>query len=247
MPHPGSVPESSWRLAGRHQGRKGRRFSALADAFQRTRRGRKRRETPPDRSARADPGQSGRAAGISGGGEVGARGGEGGWVTGDLTVAGEATPLDQIGEADLPRRACGIGEFDRILGGGIVPGSAVLVGGTFMVATMAGLQLARELAPQNPTPLLARMTVAFASGQIAGPLLVRWLGTERVGGHAAVWWGNLAATVRWHSPRPGWHTGLPMPSNKRDPRRFRQAVPTAVLAPFCGADPTDSIELWPYE
>jgi predicted MFS family arabinose efflux permease len=73
--------------------------------------------------------------------------------------------------------------------------SAVLVGGTFMVATMAGLQLARELAPQNPTPLLARMTVAFASGQIAGPLLVRWLGTERVGGHTAVWWGNLAATV----------------------------------------------------
>ena len=51
--------------------------------------------------------------------------------------------------------------------------SAVLVGGTFMVATMAGLQLAREQAPANPTPLLARMTVAFAAGQIAGPLLVR--------------------------------------------------------------------------
>ena len=73
--------------------------------------------------------------------------------------------------------------------------SAVLVGGTFMVATMAGLQLARELEPKNPTPLLARMTVAFASGQIAGPLLVRWLGTGRAGGHDAVWWGNLAATV----------------------------------------------------
>jgi MFS family permease len=51
--------------------------------------------------------------------------------------------------------------------------SATLVGGTIMVATMAGLQLARELAPQNPTPLLARMTTAFAVGQIAGPVMVR--------------------------------------------------------------------------
>jgi predicted MFS family arabinose efflux permease len=73
--------------------------------------------------------------------------------------------------------------------------SAVLVGGTFMVATMAGLQLAREHAPDNPTPLLARMTVSFAIGQIAGPLLVRALGTDRIGGHDAFWWANAAATV----------------------------------------------------
>src|SRR5687767_1905619 len=42
--------------------------------------------------------------------------------TGDLTQAGEALPLDQIDDADLPRLPCGINEFDRILGGGIVPG-----------------------------------------------------------------------------------------------------------------------------
>jgi len=58
--------------------------------------------------------------------------------------------------------------------------SAVLVGGTFMIATMAGLQLARELVPHNPTPLLARMTSAFAAGQIAGPLLVRVLDLQQV-------------------------------------------------------------------
>lgn len=52
--------------------------------------------------------------------------------------------------------------------------AAVLVGGTFMVATMAGLQWARELEPQAPTALLARMTSAFAVGQIAGPLVVRF-------------------------------------------------------------------------
>ena len=74
-------------------------------------------------------------------------------------------------------------------------GSAVLVGGTFMVATMAGLQLAREQAPANPTPLLARMTAAFATGQIAGPLLIRALGSHRWAGLDALAVAHAAATV----------------------------------------------------
>ena len=49
--------------------------------------------------------------------------------TGDLTRGGEAVTIDQIDETDSPRMPTGIGEFDRILGGGIVPGSAVLIGG----------------------------------------------------------------------------------------------------------------------
>lgn len=73
--------------------------------------------------------------------------------------------------------------------------SAVLVGGTFVVATMAGLQLAREVTPANPTPLLARMTVAFAAGQIIGPLLVRALGPGLRAGWDALAWANAAATV----------------------------------------------------
>jgi predicted MFS family arabinose efflux permease len=73
--------------------------------------------------------------------------------------------------------------------------SAVLVGGTFMVATMAGLQLARERSPTNPTPLLARMTVAFATGQIAGPVLVRILGSDSWLGWDALTWTNAAATL----------------------------------------------------
>lgn len=73
--------------------------------------------------------------------------------------------------------------------------SSVLVGGTFMVATMAGLQLARERLPANPTPLLARMTVAFAAGQIAGPLLVRALGPGSWAGWDALAWANAASTV----------------------------------------------------
>lgn len=53
----------------------------------------------------------------------------GGSQTGDLATGGEALTLAEIDEADAPRQPSGIGEFDRILGGGVVPGSAVLVGG----------------------------------------------------------------------------------------------------------------------
>ncbi|MCJ2012244.1 YbfB/YjiJ family MFS transporter [Methylobacterium sp. J-076] len=73
--------------------------------------------------------------------------------------------------------------------------SAVLVGGTFMVATMAGLQLARQARPDDPTPLLARMTAAFAAGQIAGPLLVRALGPGRWAGWDALGWTGALATL----------------------------------------------------
>ena len=49
------------------------------------------------------------------------------------TVAGtggaEPTPLSQIGEAAVPRLLVGIDELDRVLGGGLVAGSLVLLGG----------------------------------------------------------------------------------------------------------------------
>jgi MFS family permease len=49
--------------------------------------------------------------------------------------------------------------------------AALLVGGTFMVATMAGMQAARTGAAGDPTRALGRMTAAFAIGQMAGPIL----------------------------------------------------------------------------
>lgn len=49
--------------------------------------------------------------------------------------------------------------------------SALLVGGTFMVITMAGVQEIRARAVGDATPLVGRMTAAFATGQIAGPVL----------------------------------------------------------------------------
>ena len=50
--------------------------------------------------------------------------------------------------------------------------SALCVGGTFMVMTMAGIQEARRLSAVTPGRLIAAMTAAFAVGQLAGPVLV---------------------------------------------------------------------------
>jgi MFS family permease len=53
--------------------------------------------------------------------------------------------------------------------------SALLVGGTFMVITLTGMQEARALAGPDAAPLMGTMTTAFAAGQIAGPICVSYL------------------------------------------------------------------------
>ena len=64
------------------------------------------------------------------------------------TAGGSAAPvgLAAIADADLPRLPLGIDELDRVLGGGLVPGSLVLVGGepgigksTLLLQAAAGL------------------------------------------------------------------------------------------------------------
>jgi MFS family permease len=49
--------------------------------------------------------------------------------------------------------------------------AALLVGGTFMVITMVGMQEARARANGQATRVLGRMTAGFALGQLAGPLV----------------------------------------------------------------------------
>ena len=39
-------------------------------------------------------------------------------------------PLREVPVERVPRLECGIGELDRVLGGGLVPGSLVLLGGS---------------------------------------------------------------------------------------------------------------------
>jgi len=63
----------------------------------------------------------------------------------------------------------------------VVPGlsgimtAALLVGGTFMVVTMAGMEEARRVAGPHARALMAAMTSAFALGQILGPVIVSLL------------------------------------------------------------------------
>jgi MFS family permease len=73
----------------------------------------------------------------------------------------------------------------RGLGGIVV--SALLVGGTFMVVTMVGMQEARRVAGPHARPLIAAMTSAFAAGQIAGPLVVSALASRGAGVAPALW------------------------------------------------------------
>ena len=61
------------------------------------------------------------------------------------------------------------------LSGWTVGLSALLVGGTFMIVTMAGVQEIRSQAEGDATALLSRMTAAFALGQIAGPVVASLL------------------------------------------------------------------------
>ncbi len=50
-------------------------------------------------------------------------------IDGDVTAGGEALAIADITDAHTPRLASTIGEFDRVMGGGLVSGSVVLVGG----------------------------------------------------------------------------------------------------------------------
>ena len=73
------------------------------------------------------PGAAPAAGGISTGGAsrgaISARGGYAG------TLSDNVTDLSNVSLAEVPRFSSTFGEFDRVLGGGLVPGSAVLLGG----------------------------------------------------------------------------------------------------------------------
>src|ERR1019366_2095605 len=70
----------------------------------------------------------GRAAPARGGGRGPGPAGRGGPCRRGARVPG-AVALGDVSAPGIPRLASGIGELDRVLGGGIVPGSVVLIGG----------------------------------------------------------------------------------------------------------------------
>jgi len=92
-----------------------------------------------------------------------------------------------LGRARLSARLLAIGSLVVMAAGVLVPAfwhgitaivvSALCVGGTFMVMTLAGLREARRIAIGSPARLIAAMTAAFAIGQLLGPMLVGGAGT----------------------------------------------------------------------
>jgi DNA repair protein RadA/Sms len=68
-------------------------------------------------------------AGRGGGGVTGRAAGARASTRGGRGSAVASTPLAEVGAAPVKRLESGIGELDRVLGGGLVPGSLVLLGG----------------------------------------------------------------------------------------------------------------------
>lgn len=66
------------------------------------------------------------AGAVAGGAARSASNGRGGYAG---TLSDNVTDLSNVSLAEVPRFSSTFGEFDRVLGGGLVPGSAVLLGG----------------------------------------------------------------------------------------------------------------------
>jgi len=71
-----------------------------------------------------------RGAGARGAGSRGAAGGAVRRRRGGASAAPAVRPLREVGAIAPKRMSTGIGELDRVLGGGLVPGSLVLLGGS---------------------------------------------------------------------------------------------------------------------
>ena len=81
--------------------------------------------------------------------------------------------------------------------------SALLIGGTFMVVTMLGLQEARSRAPDHVASAIGNMTAAFALGQLAGPLALKagLAGSLNAGLRVAALGLMVSAAALWHLSR----------------------------------------------
>ncbi|MBK5266199.1 MAG: DNA repair protein RadA [Acidimicrobiia bacterium] len=72
------------------------------------------------------------------------------------TTTAALVPLSKVGESPPPRLQIGISEFDRVLGGGLVPGGVILVGGEPGVGKSTLLsQVAGSLAVHGAKVLIA--------------------------------------------------------------------------------------------
>ena len=72
------------------------------------------------------------------------------------TSQAPAAPLEPLAAGDLPRLSTGMGELDRVFGGGLIPGSVTLLGGEPGIGkSTLLLQLANHAARNTPTLYLS--------------------------------------------------------------------------------------------
>jgi DNA repair protein RadA/Sms len=81
--------------------------------------------------------------------------------TSGVTPTRQARPVSEIAELQVTRRTTGLGEFDRVIGGGLVPGQVVLVAGEPGVGkSTLLLDVAHRFAESD-----AEQTVLYVSGE----------------------------------------------------------------------------------
>ena len=94
------------------------------------------------------------------------------------------------------------------LDGFTIAASALLVGGTFVVITLLGVQEVRARVPVQPARLVGLLSAAFAAGQFAGPLVsalllqVPALGARGLDIALQVGALSLFASAAWIARRP---------------------------------------------
>jgi len=91
-----------------------------------------------------------------------------------IAPTAEVHTLGEIAATELPRQSSGLPEFDRVLGGGVVPGGVVLIGGDPGIGKST-------LLLQALASMAQRMKVLYVSGEESAPqvaLRARRLGVE---------------------------------------------------------------------
>src|SRR5438270_921970 len=106
----------------------------------------------------------------------GARRGPGAGSGGQAALRLVPRPLSEVGAAPVKRMSTGIGELDRVLGGGLVPGSLVLLGGSPGIgkSTLTNMALGHLAAA-------GRRTLYVSGEESAAQIRLR---AERLGEHA---------------------------------------------------------------
>jgi len=91
-----------------------------------------------------------------------------------IAPTAEVRPLGDIAAVELPRSTTGLAEFDRVLGGGLVPGGVVLIGGDPGIGKST--LLLQALAEMAPSAKVLYVSGEESAAQVA--LRARRLGIE---------------------------------------------------------------------